>query len=213
MPATILTKREQDYLLNVIGIPPRYLDVTFAEYDNDLNAKDTLITALSEAKTLMHNGLGFNLFGPNGVGKTHLMMASIKHCVLSHKIPARVIQFSDMVDLYAAAWSDPEAETRMKELFVTPILAIEELGKEFMSAKPGSDQSNLPKVVLDKVLRFRVQSQKPVWITSNCQPGAIKDIYTKDIASLLKQCTIPLIVTGRDRRDDELKRNKTKFLG
>lgn len=202
-----LTEIQKAYLFSC-GIYDKWWGKTFDEYENDPQAKAQVLKVLKEARQFLDDGLGLNLHGDNGVGKTHLLMCAMMEMIFRYRFRVRVIPLSELVTLYKEALFNSEREQEYKVLLTCHILAIEEVGKEF---SPGSDASkNLIVTALDYTLRYRVQTRRPVWITSNVRPAAIKDIYTNDISSMLKECSIPVKVVGADYREVILSKAKKR---
>lgn len=70
----------------------------------------------------------------------------------------------------------------------------------------------LVKRVMESVIRFRVQMNRPIWFASNTDPKFVKDVFSEDIASLLREAVVPLCVRGEDFRREIQRRNKRKFI-
>lgn len=70
----------------------------------------------------------------------------------------------------------------------------------------------LVKRVMESVIRFRVQMNRPIWFASNTDPKFVKDVFSEDIASLLREAVVPICVRGEDFRREIQRRNKRKFL-
>ena len=50
------------------------------------------------------------------------------------------------------------------------------------------------------VLRDRSQSMRPTIMTSNLKPNKIEQVYSADLAALLRETMIPLRISGYDWR-------------
>lgn len=203
-----LTERDHRYL-NSLGIHRHWWDKELPEFTNDPEALELVTKCLRESATMAADGVGLLFHGANGVGKSHLLMCSMKYLAIERKARVQVVNLSDLITLYKNAWSSASAEDEYKRMLGVQILAIEEIGKEFNTHK--DVQGSLALNALDYTLRWRVQHRKPVWGTTNLKPSAIKDKYTQDIASLLKECSIPVNVRGADYRDTKLKAHKDKY--
>jgi DNA replication protein DnaC len=200
-----LTNADKAYLRS-IGILDRWWYVDFKSFVNCPEAAKAVVEYLTDYRSKQNAGYGLGFYGQNGVGKSHLLFASMLHILTAYRMTVQVIQFPDLVTLYKQSWYNEDSEIRLKSLLTAHVLAIEELGKGFHTDK--EDAQNLPVVALDYVLRYRVQRRLPVWYTMNLKPSALKDVYTPDIASLFKQCAIPVNVHGVDYRDELLKEHR-----
>ena len=65
---------------------------------------------------------------------------------------------------------------------------------------------------MESVIRFRVQMNKPIWFASNTDPKFVKDVFSEDVASLLREAVVPVCVRGEDFRRIIQKRNKQTLL-
>ena len=93
----------------------------------------------------------------------------------------------------------------MNKIKCCDFLAIEELGKEFES------KNSLNLTVLDSVARARVQNNLPTLYTSNLDSEQVKEFYSYDLVSMLKESCIIVQVTGEDFRDTIHLKIKKKY--
>lgn len=176
------------------GILDKWHDKTWNDFVNDDRAKR--IVQEYDVKKALKDGVGLYLFGENGVGKTLLLNLAFQDFIAQRK-KVKIISFSGLITKFTAGWYDPEErKSLMYTLQKVDFLGIEEIGKEF---KPGSNELGL--MVLDTVIRYRVQMKKPIWITSNTPSKDIYDVYGENIASMLKETCVDVKVTGIDFRD------------
>jgi len=194
-----MTKTEY-YLL--CGIYKRWHNRTLANYDNDDKTLKRVKRYIKNSKTHLDSGVGIYFYGDNGVGKSHLMNAAFKE-LIEQKYSVRVISLSDLVTKFAEAWYDDAAKDEFELLKTRDFVGIEEIGKEFRSSLKDADSKNedLIVTVLDNILRYRLQNCLPTWFTSNLAPSDVKDKYSQDIFSMLKECAVPILVKGVDYRD------------
>lgn len=186
------------------GILDKWHDKTWYDFVNDERAKE-IIQKYNVEKALK-NGVGYYLFGSNGVGKTLLLNLKFQDLLHSGK-KVKIISFSGLITKFTAGWYDPnERKSLMYDLQKVDFLGIEEIGKEF---KPGSNDLGL--MVLDTVLRYRVQMKKPTWLTSNIRSSQIEDIYGENITSMLRECCVDIQVKGEDYRKTIAEKIKKDF--
>lgn len=200
-----MTSDEIKYLISV-GIYKKYHEKTLDEYDNDKETLAKVQNYLKNLKEFKKEGIGMFLWGSNGVGKSHLMNCVFKELILKHRQRARIIHFTDLITTFTSGWYEREGRTMLREIKNADFLGIEEINKEYRNK---SKENDLPRTVLDSVLRYRVQMNKPTWFTSNTKASEIALDYSVDIASMLKESAIILNVVGDDYRDkirDKIKR-------
>lgn len=188
------------------GILDKWHDKTWADFTNDARAKDIIQSYLKDPKKPLSDGVGLFLSGQNGVGKTLLLNLAFQD--LYHKgYKVKIISMSGLITLFAGGWYDVEdRRTLIQIMQKVQFLGIEEIGKEF---KPGGTDLGL--TVFDNVLRQRVQMKKPTWFTTNKKDVEITDIYSEDIASMLRESCLSVAVTGKDYRKTIASEIKEKY--
>ncbi|MGM0555403.1 MAG: AFG1/ZapE family ATPase [Myxococcota bacterium] len=73
---------------------------------------------------------GFVLYGPVGTGKTHLMVAVLRHLLLQKGVPSRFIEFTHLLSEIKQQFDAGKGESEiMAPLAEIEVLAIDELGK------------------------------------------------------------------------------------
>ena len=64
---------------------------------------------------------------------------------------------------------------------------------------------------MESIIRYRVQMNRPIWFASNTDPKFVKEVFSEDTASLLREAVVPVCVRGEDYRREIQKRNKRRF--
>lgn len=188
------------------GILQKWHDKTWDTFTNDAAAKKLLRDYVKRHEEVRRDGTGLFLYGANGTGKTLCLNLVMKDL---HKLgyTVRVISLPTLITQFTAGWYDKtEKRDFQKMLQTVDFLGIEEIGKEF---KAGANELGV--MVLDNVVRYRLQMQRPILATSNTGPKDIKSVYTEDIASMLREFCLPLNVQGEDFRIRIAERNKKKY--
>lgn len=196
-------KRMAEHFLQK-GILTKWHTKTWDDFTNDNRAKKILRSY--EPKKALKEGVGYYLFGANGVGKTlcmNLCFQDLMHAGYS----VHIISLTSLITKFTAGWYDvAERQSLMTILQKVDFLGIEEIGKEY---KAGSNDLGL--MVFDTVLRNRVQMNKPIWFTSNKIPSDLKTIYSEDVASMLRECCVDLKISGTDYRAKISERNTEEY--
>jgi DNA replication protein DnaC len=193
---------ETQYLISV-GILRKWHPLSFDDFKNDKDALDKSIDYVNRVNVFKAEGIGYFYWGANGTGKSLLLNSVFKRLV-SKRYKVRIITFYDLITLHIGSWNDDDKRLQLERIKNVDFLGIEEIGKE-LQAK----ESDVAKTVLDNLVRYRVQMNKPTFITSNKRPSDIAKIYTEDINSMLKECCIAIQVTGDDYRETIKNKNKT----
>ena len=133
--------------------------------------------------------------------------------LISQRFKVRVFSMDEIVDKFTSSWySDAEKRDLDNILRNTDFIAIDEFGKNVdKDGKP----IYLPDVVkrtMESVIRYRVQMNRPIWFASNTSPDNVKEVFSEDIASLLREAVVAVCVRGEDFRREIGKRKKRRLL-
>lgn len=154
---------------------------------------------------------GLLLHGPAGSGKTHLMVATLRHLVLNLGVQVRFIEFMHLLsELRATFDGQGRAYDVMEPLVTVPVLAIDELGK--------GRRSDWERDVLDELISKRYNARHTTLFTTNYKVGeapaaAVPETPTaggwrylserigERSYSRLKEMCDPYLIEGDDLRD------------
>lgn len=204
------TKKRDYYLL--CGIKSGLHDKTLDDFTNDEDALEKVKTYIRKSRSMYRDGLGLYLWGSNGTGKTHLMGCSFME-LISKGYKVRLFSMDEIVDKFTSSWYSDEDKHELNNILRNiDFLGIDEFGKNVDKDGNPVYLPDLVKRVMESVIRFRVQMNKPIWITSNTDPKYVNEVFSEDVASLLNEAVVPICVRGADFRKTILKRNKKKLL-
>lgn len=200
--------KTKEYFL-YCGIKAAWHDKSLSDFTNDKEALIQVKKYLKNSEVV--SGVGVYLWGANGTGKSHLMNCSFKELIgKRHKV--RIYSMDEIVDKFTSSWySDEDKRDLDNVLRNIDFLGIDEFGKNV--GKDGNPVylPELVKRVMESVIRFRVQMDKPMWFASNTDPKFVKDVFSEDIASLLREAVVPICVRGEDFRSEIQRKNKRLF--
>ena len=193
------------------GIKTGWHEKTLDDFENDSEALSMVKKYLKKSKTVAREGLGVYLYGANGTGKSHLMNCSFKQLIeKGHKV--RIYSMDEIVDKFTSSWySDEEKKDLDNVLRNIDFLGIDEFGKNVDKDGKPVYLPELVKRVMESVVRFRVQMNKPIWFASNTDPKFVKDVFSEDIASLLNEAVVAICVRGGDFRKEIQLKNKRRL--
>lgn len=193
------------------GIKTGWHEKTLEDFENDSEALSMVKKYLKKSKTVAREGLGVYLYGANGTGKSHLMNCSFKQLIeKGHKV--RIYSMDEIVDKFTSSWySDEDKKDLDNVLRNIDFLGIDEFGKNVDKDGKPVYLPELVKRVMESVVRFRVQMNKPIWFASNTDPKFVKDVFSEDIASLLNEAVVAICVRGGDFRKEMQLKNKRKL--
>lgn len=194
------------------GIKSGWHEKSLDDFVNDPEALTQIKKYLKKSRVVAKEGLGIYLWGSNGTGKSHLMNCSFKKLIENnHKV--RIYSMDEIVDKFTSSWySDEDKKDLDNVLRNIDFLGIDEFGKNVDKDGNPIYLPELVKRVMESVIRFRIQMNKPIWFSSNTDPKFVKDVFSEDIASLLREAVVPICVRGEDFRKEIQRKNKRKFL-
>jgi DNA replication protein DnaC len=202
--------KTEDYYISC-GIKKSWHKKTLAEYRNDKQALKSVNEYLGKSKEALDRGVGLYLWGANGTGKSHLMNTAFIQ-LISEKYRVRVYTMDEIVDKFTSSWYSEEEKVELDRILRTiDFLGIDEFGKNVDENGKPKYLPDLVKRVMESVIRYRVQMCKPIWFASNTDPKFVKDVFSEDVASLLREGVIPVLVKGDDYRRKILSENKLRF--
>lgn len=128
----------------------------------------------AESYEVGNTGPGLYIFGPPGVGKTHLLLAVLNR-LKERGIPCLFVRSDSIFDRMRHVIADNGDLEPLLEAYATaPVLGIDEFAQE------RANEFTLEK--LFRIINQRFHAQLPTWFTSNYAPV---NIYRKNGADLL----------------------------
>ena len=161
------------------GIPMTYQRIGWPDFFGEDRLRDFCEQYAHDPMVFARNGIGLCLLGSNGIGKTTVTCLLLKDLVLSgHR--CFFTTYSKLVSMLGDSFYDADAKALYNDRVLrSQFLVIDDVGKEF--------SNRLTENAIDNVLRERVQSSRPTFITSNLSKGGLLSEYGKASFSLLME--------------------------
>ena len=206
-----MDSKTREYYL-YCGIKTSWHEKSLDDFTNDNEALSVVNKYLDDSRKMLQDGIGLYLWGSNGTGKSLLMNSSFKELILKGQ-KVRIYSMDEIVDKFTSSWySDEDKKELDNVLRNIDFLGVDEFGKNVDKDGNPIYLPELVKRVMESVIRFRVQMHKPIWFASNTDPKFVKDVFSEDVASLLREAVVPVCVRGGDFRKEIQKRNKRRLM-
>lgn len=170
------------YLVAGIGVTYQRLD--WEDYEGPDEIVEAMRKYLEGHANFVSRGIGLLIAGTYGAGKTMLTTLLLKELVkLGYKCYSTT--FANTVEAFTAGWKSTEDQRYFQQKFVnSDVLLLDDLGREFRS------KSGLNETTFDNILRTRVQSGRPTFITTNMDLSELEEGYGGAVLSLLREVSL-----------------------
>jgi DNA replication protein DnaC len=185
-------------------IPARFKGKHLSEYDTktgDKEAFDAVSHWVSSVNDRLEDGMGLYLYGPTGVGKTHLAQAALTKVLKDNNISGVFITADRYLDMIydeqfhkgelPDAYSDPNLLKYMRRVF--DIVVLDGLGSERVVTEFAKKQ-------IISLLDNRYEEKLITVITSVVPPQELTRMYGQRLNSLLQDSCFFINVDGKDHR-------------
>jgi len=172
------SQKRQKNLQEASGMTSVDRGFTFATYPVDQARKHlplwNRMRKFADEYQAGQQGKGVYIFGPTGIGKTHMELALVNR-LEERDIPVIWIRADDLVGRLRDAKLRGDAEyERMVRLYAeVDVLVIDEIGQR--------GKTDFPPEALIDVLDPRAAASRPTFFTSNLQPNEIYEHLCRDV--------------------------------
>ena len=176
------------------NVPSRFWNVKLSEIPEHLEYRDKVRKYLEKMNEMLENGIGLFLYSDeNSTGKTSIAVLALKQALRLK----RTAYFEESGRLKAALIRAEEFEENIpieRRIRTVDLLVLDDVSKEYRT------ESGFAENLIESILRDRSQNLKTTVLTSNLRPNKIEQVYSADLAALLRETTIPLKISGYDWR-------------
>lgn len=187
-----------------LRIPARFRNKGLHTFDTDAGDKDAFDAVskwYSSLQTNLDEGMGLLLYGPTGVGKTHIAQGLLQHAVANNNLSGAFVttdRFMDMIydsqkndGMLPAPYKDPNFLKYIRRIF--DIVVLDGLGAE--RATTEFARKEIPSLIDN-----RYEEQLTTIVTTPLSPNEIGRIYGQRILSILQESCYFIHVEGKDYR-------------
>lgn len=196
--------RSKEERIKNLRIPARYSGKTLQTYDKtagDSEAFDAVSRWCANSKKHLDDGMGMVLYGPTGVGKTHMAQGTLIHVVggfLRSGIFITADRYCDMIydemrndGELPEPYSDPFLMKYMRRTF--DVLVLDGLGSERATTE-------FARNALVSLIDNRYEEQLTTIVTTSMTPNELGRTYGKRALSILQESCFFINVDGSDYR-------------
>lgn len=190
---------EPEQLLDEANLGERFKTRTFASFDakRDRESFDACSKYANDDRLMDRKRNGLILAGGYGSGKTHLA-AAISNTLIERGIPVLFGTSISHLEAIRNGINDPKLDGYLSKMKVTPVLVIDDLGKE--------KKSNWTRQILFDVINYRYEHMLPTIITTNLIEGDDCGLFATHVegavwSRLCEMCNF-VITKGSDYRQE-----------
>lgn len=187
-----------------LRIPTRFRNKGLHTYDTDAGDA-TAFKAVSKWCSSLHdnlsNGMGLVLYGPTGVGKTHMAQGVLQYAVSNNPLSGAFVttdRYMDMLydaqkndGMLPSAYKDPNFLKYVRRIF--DIVVIDGLGTERVTTEFARKE-------ISSLIDSRYEEQLTTIVTTSLSPNEIGRTYGNRVLSILQESCYFILVEGRDYR-------------
>jgi len=186
-------------MLERTRIPRRFWSVKYDSVPN--SARRYLGNYLRSVEEMLDGGEGFLLWGPNGVGKTSI--ATLIGFEVARRGGTAYFVTAESLRISSIERTPFDADTSvMERAQEVELLIIDDLGKEHRSESAYAER------LMENLLRVRLAQKRATIITTNLPLVGIRErriaglntVYSVSMLEVLRECVLPLEVTGENQR-------------
>ena len=176
------------------NVPSRFWGVRLSLIPDYLQHKEKVRRYLERMGEMMEQGVGLFLYSSeNSTGKTSIAVLVLKQVLRL----GGTAYFEESGRLKASLIRTEEFEENIpieRRIRMVDLLVLDDIAKEYRT------ESGFAENTIENILRDRSQNMKTTILTSNLVPNKMEQVYSADLAALLRETTIPLQVSGYDWR-------------
>jgi DNA replication protein DnaC len=171
--------------LRFFNVPKGKWEAQISKIKDGLPYLTEVALYLNDLKQNLETGKGLLLCGPYRSGKSCLAALAVREAG-THGCHPFWLEAFELVD----GWISKDY--RYREARTCHLLVIDDLGTE---AQEG-DKREFPREIVRQVLRYRLEREMAVIVTTNMMPDELRETYGEKLMALLNEYLVPIPVAG-----------------
>lgn len=183
-------------------IPEKYWKAELSDFPDNYAGMRVFRKFQAKTYEMVKDGAGLLILGQVGHGKTRIAVALLKNC-LRYGATGCVIEANRMQRGIMDKDPDGDARPLLARLESVDALVLDDIGAEH-----GNEWL---KVQIESLVRYRSARSKTTIITTNLKRSELTQVYGKPFSSILRETVYPVMVDGKDWREDQADKLRKRF--
>jgi DNA replication protein DnaC len=176
-----------------LGIGENYFKLSFADFHNQ-KVVQACKNYIENFETFCESGIGLLLSGVSGSGKTMLASLILMELIKTRGIVGSCLDLEQVLYLVGNQWKDEEKKADInRKLFLAPILMLDNVPFTLTKTRDVNE-------ILFLILSRRLKINRPTIITTPFDEDQMLRSFSKELRSILTECTITVTLPPVDYR-------------
>jgi DNA replication protein DnaC len=199
----LIRKELEPFDMHMMGVGRRYWHVELAKIDPSFDYRETISKYIEKVREHVLAGRGLLFHGEYAGGKTSAAVIVAK-AVVMHGGTVYFIEVPELSDVKIGTRPFDENTTIWERMMKVDVLILDDIGSEY--GTPWSKQ------LVERASRLRANAKKPIIGTTN-RFGELRTIYGEGVVSVMTSSMLPVLIEGKNWREDEEEQLKKAILG
>jgi DNA replication protein DnaC len=199
----LIRKELEPFDMHMMGVGRRYWHVELAKIDPSFDYRETISKYIEKVREHVLAGRGLLFHGEYAGGKTSAAVIVAK-AVVMHGGTVYFIEVPELSDVKIGTRPFDENTTIWERMMKVDVLILDDIGSEY--GTPWSKQ------LVERAIRLRANAKKPIIGTTN-RFGELRTIYGEGVVSVMTSSMLPVLIEGKNWREDEEEQLKKAILG
>jgi len=203
----MITERRRERLgpedMRLARVPESYWGARLDDFPDDYDGKREATIYVKKIVKFLQDGAGLVLNGPGGHGKTHMAISILK-IAIAHNAYGLFLEAGSLQQAhFERSLEEFEGQSLVERAQSVDLLVLDDLGAEHVS--------EFSSRLLENLIRHRGNRNRSLLVTTNVIPANLNRTYGPGTVGVLREKCLPVVVHGRDWREDKADSLKAEF--